>query len=350
MASVEQVLKRLRMLIVEDEEDALSLMARKFEFEGFSRVEGVPNGEEALKRLAQARSSGQPFSMVLLDLMLPGASGEEVLHRIKKNFHIPVVVVTARSERESQLQLLEQGADDYIVKPFDGDILFLKVEKILTRFYLEEELRRVNRRNQRLFLNVLQVMAKVLEAKDPYTKFHSENVAKFARKIAKSMGYGAEDVELIQIAGILHDFGKIGVKEGVLNKVGHLTDKEFDAVKRHPVIAATILEPIEELNSVIADIRHHHEYYNGHGYPSGLKAEEIPLGARILQVADAFDAMTSQRSYHDPMTKEEAVRELRRCSGSQFDPRIVEVFVRILEADGEVPAAPGAAAPSPGLK
>jgi len=288
--------------------------------------------------------------MVLLDLMLPGASGEEVLHRIKKNFHIPVVVVTARSERESQLQLLEQGADDYIVKPFDGDILFLKVEKILTRFYLEEELRRVNRRNQRLFLNVLQVMAKVLEAKDPYTKFHSENVAKFARKIAKSMGYGAEDVELIQIAGILHDFGKIGVKEGVLNKVGHLTDKEFDAVKRHPVIAATILEPIEELNSVIADIRHHHEYYNGHGYPSGLKAEEIPLGARILQVADAFDAMTSQRSYHDPMTKEEAVRELRRCSGSQFDPRIVEVFVRILEADGEVPAAPGAAAPSPGLK
>ena len=342
MASVEQELKRLRMLIVEDEEDVLSLMARKFEFEGFSRVEGVPNGEEALKRLAQARSSGQPFSMVLLDLMLPGASGEEVLHRIKKNFHIPVVVVTARSERESQLQLLEQGADDYIVKPFDGDILFLKVEKILTRFYLEEELRRVNRRNQRLFLNVLQVMAKVLEAKDPYTKFHSENVAKFARKIAKSMGYGAEDVELIQIAGILHDFGKIGVKEGVLNKVGHLTDKEFDAVKRHPVIAATILEPIEELNSVIADIRHHHEYYNGHGYPSGLKGEEIPLGARILQVADAYDAMTSQRSYHDPMDKGEAIRELRRCAGSQFDPRIVEVFVKLLEGD------PPAGGPGPG--
>jgi putative two-component system response regulator len=331
---VESELRRMRMLIVEDDEDALSLMARKFEFEGFTRVEGVPSGEEALKRLSSARSSGQSFSLVLLDLMLPGTSGEEVLHKIKRNYHIPVVVVTARSERESQLQLLEMGADDYIVKPFDSDILFLKVEKILTRFYLEEELRRLNRRNNRLFLNVLQVMAKVLEAKDPYTKFHSENVAKYARKIAKAMGYSPDEVELIQVAGILHDFGKIGVKEGVLNKVGHLTDKEFDAVKRHPVIAATILEPIEELNSIIADIRHHHEYYNGHGYPSGLRAEEIPLGARILQVADAFDAMTSQRSYHDPMNKEEALRELKRCSGSQFDPRIVEVFVRILEEDG----------------
>ncbi|MHC4917453.1 MAG: HD domain-containing phosphohydrolase [Planctomycetota bacterium] len=339
MPDVEQELKRMRILIVEDEEDALSLMARKFEFEGFTRVEGVATGEEALKRLGGARSSGQAFSLVLLDLMLPGTSGEEVLHKIKKNYHIPVVVVTARSERESQLQLLEMGADDYIVKPFDSDILFLKVEKILTRFYLEEELRRMNRRNQRLFLNVLQVMAKVLEAKDPYTKFHSENVAKYARKIAKSMGYSPDEVELIQVAGILHDFGKIGVKEGVLNKVGHLTDKEFDAVKRHPVIAATILEPIEELNSIIADIRHHHEYYNGHGYPSGLKAEEIPLGARILQVADAFDAMTSQRSYHDPMTREEALRELNRCSGSQFDPRIVEVFIRILTDESGGPAA-----------
>lgn len=341
MPDVEQELRRMRMLLVEDEEDALDLMARKFEFEGFTRVEGVATGEEALKRLAQARSTGQSFSLVLLDLMLPGTSGEEVLHKIKKNYHIPVVVVTARSERESQRQLLEKGADDYIVKPFDSDILFLKVEKILTRFYLEEELRRLNRRNQRLFLNVLQVMAKVLEAKDPYTKFHSENVAKYARKIAKAMGYSPEEVELIQVAGILHDFGKIGVKEGVLNKVGHLTDKEFDAVKRHPVIAATILEPIEELNSIIADIRHHHEYYNGHGYPSGLRAEEIPLGARILQVADAYDAMTSQRSYHDPMTKDEARRELKRCSGSQFDPRIVEIFLKILE--GEESAVAGAA-------
>jgi putative two-component system response regulator len=338
---IERELRRMKVLIVEDDEDALQLVSRKFEFEGFTRVEGTATGEEALKVLADARGAGQGFSLVLLDLMLPGASGEEVLHRIKRNYHIPVIVVTARSERESQLRLLEEGADDYIVKPFDSDILFLKVEKILTRHYLEEELRRMNRRKERLFLNVLQVMAKVLEAKDPYTKFHSENVAKYARKIAKALGYSVDEVEMIQVAGILHDFGKIGVKEGVLNKVGHLTDKEFDAVKRHPVIAATILEPIDELSTVIADIRHHHEYYNGHGYPSGLKGEEIPLGARILQVADAFDAMTSQRSYHDPMDQPEAIKELHRCAGSQFDPRIVEVFIKILTNDAA--AAAGAA-------
>ena len=331
MPHIERELRRMKILVVEDDPDALQLVSRKFEFEGFTRVEGVASGEEALKALADARGTGQSFSLVLLDLMLPGASGEEVLHRIKRNYHIPVIVVTARSERESQLRLLEEGADDYIVKPFDGDILFLKVEKILTRHYLEEELRRMNRRKERLFLNVLQVMAKVLEAKDPYTKFHSENVAKYARKIAKALGYSPDEVEMIQVAGILHDFGKIGVKEGVLNKVGHLTDKEFDAVKRHPVIAATILEPIDELSPVIADIRHHHEYYNGHGYPSGLKGEEIPLGARILQVADAYDAMTSQRSYHDPMSQEEAIKELHRCAGSQFDPRIVEIFINLLK-------------------
>ena len=125
MPNIEQELRRMRILIVEDEEDALTLMARKFEFEGFGRVEGVGSGEEAVKHLAQARTSGQPVSLVLLDLMLPGTSGEDVLAKIKKNYHIPVVVVTARSERDSQRQLLEQGADDYIVKPFDSDILFL---------------------------------------------------------------------------------------------------------------------------------------------------------------------------------------------------------------------------------
>ncbi len=333
MERTETELRRMRLLIIEDEADVLGLMSRKFEFEGFSRVEGAESGEEALERLAEARSSGQPFSLVLLDLMLPGTSGEDVLSKIKNEFRIPVVVVTARGEPDSQRYLLAKGADDYIVKPFDTDVLFLKVEKILTRFYLEGELRRLNRRNNRLFLNVLQVMAKVLEAKDPYTKFHSENVAKYARKIAKAMGYSANEVELIQVAGILHDFGKIGVKEGILNKVGHLTDKEFDAVKRHPVIAATILEPIEELSTIIADIRHHHEYYNGHGYPSGLRGEEIPLGARILVVADSFDAMTSRRSYHEPMSKIDAIEELKRCSGTQFDPRIASVFVEILETD-----------------
>jgi response regulator RpfG family c-di-GMP phosphodiesterase len=309
------------------------ILKKRFESEGYISVDAEQDGEKAISLASEAFASKDGYDLILLDMRLPGKmSGRDVYESLSNIMDVPVVVVSAVSERESIVDALKSGkVEEYIVKPVDLEVLFLKCERILGRRVFNRQIHQSHRRNQMLFLNILQVMAKVLEAKDPYTKFHSEKVAKYARQIGKKVGYDERQMELIQIAGILHDFGKIGIKEAVLNKPGSLTQFEYEAIKRHPLIASAILEPIEELRSIIRDIRHHHEWWNGEGYPDGLAGEEVPLGARILCVADSYDAMTSSRSYHDPMSEEDAIVELKRCKGKQFDPELVDLFCEVLD-------------------
>ncbi len=328
-----ELLQESRILIVDDDEDMCRLVKSKFAAEGFDNVDEALTGDDALRLLNSAGVSGKRYALVILDMRLPGdVSGKEVYERLCAAIEVPVVVVSAVGDRDTILDALKSGlVEEYIVKPVDIEMLFLKCERILGRSVFNQHLQRSHRRSQLLFLNILQVMAKVLEAKDPYTKFHSEKVAKFARQIAKRVGYTENQLNLIQIAGILHDFGKIGIKESVLNKPGGLTKFEYEAVKRHPLIASAILEPIEELRVIIRDIRHHHEWWNGEGYPDGLAGDAIPMGARILCVADCYDAMTSSRSYHEPMNDDDAQEELRRCRGMQFDPELVDIFLDVLE-------------------
>ncbi|MBN2712624.1 MAG: response regulator [Planctomycetes bacterium] len=327
------LLHQSRILVVDDDEDMCNLVKKFFESEGYPNVEMEKNGTEAVRKITAAVADKNPYSLVMLDLRLQeGMSGRDVYETIAANLDVPIIVVSAVSERDSIIEALKSGrVEEYVVKPFDLEVLFLKCERIISRRLYSKHMQQSNRRNQMLFLNILQVMAKVLEAKDPYTKFHSEKVAKYSRQIAKRAGYNERQLELIQIAGILHDFGKIGIKESVLNKPGSLTKFEYEAVKRHPLIASAILEPIEELRVIIRDIRHHHEWYNGEGYPDGLEAENIPMGARILCVADSFDAMTSSRSYHEPMSEDAARDELIRCKGMQFDPELVDMFIDVLD-------------------
>lgn len=322
-----------KVLIVDDDKDLCEIVQKRFVAEGYQHVLYEGDGQKAIDLVREAVAEKKPYDLVLLDLRLgAGLSGEQVYSELCADADVPIVVMSAISDREAIVDALKTGTvEEYVVKPFDLDVLFLKIERILGRRLFNKHLQQSNRRNQMLFLNILQVMAKVLEAKDPYTKFHSEKVAKYARQIGKKIGYSERQLELIQIAGILHDFGKIGIKESVLNKPGSLTKFEYEAVKRHPLIASAILEPIEELRSIIRDIRHHHEYYNGEGYPDGLAGEEIPLGARVLCVADSYDAMTSSRAYHDPMPEEDARAELVRCKGIQFDPDLVDSFLEVLE-------------------
>jgi len=181
------------------------------------------------------------------------------------------------------------------------------------------------------YFEIVKALAQAIEAKDPYTHGHSERVMEYAVQIAQKLGLPEEEMETLRYAAILHDIGKIGVRGIVLNNPNGLTNEEFDEIKKHPLIGESIIQPIELLQSIRPLIRHHHEWYNGKGYPDGLSGGVIPLGARILTVADAYDAMISDRPYRKALNKETAIRELKRGSGTQFESKLVEVFLEILK-------------------
>lgn len=321
-----------RILIVDDDCEMTVLLEHHLKSVGFKDITICENGEDALVALRRADEDHNPYALMTLDLCFPGeVSGQDVYKFATQNYDISVVVISALSARDEIREALKSGiVDEYMIKPIDFEILQLVMERSLGNRLFIKHLKDTRRRTQKMFLNILQVMAKVLEAKDSNTRSHSENVAKYARQIAKRIGYSELEMEAIQIAGILHDFGKIGVDEALLRKPGTLTDKEYENIKQHPLIASIILEPLEELRSVIKDIRHHHEKYDGSGYPDKLSGSDIPLGARILSIADAYDAMTSKRSYHQPVTPEVAISEIKRCTGTQFDPELTLIFEEVI--------------------
>ena len=186
------------------------------------------------------------------------------------------------------------------------------------------------------YLSTIRALSSALELKDPYTTGHSRGVAKYAVAIAKKLDMSSQEIEGIEVAAILHDIGKIGIHEDILNKPGKLDDEEWKEVKRHPESSFNILNGIDFPWNIKPSIYSHHERYNGMGYPAGLKGDEIPLGARVLGVADAFDAMTSERAYRKGMSKEAAIEELKKVAGTQLDPEIVKVFIEMLmSGEGE---------------
>jgi GAF domain-containing protein len=188
---------------------------------------------------------------------------------------------------------------------------------------------------QQLLINTITSLASAIDAKSPWTKGHSERVTKYAVEIGKEMGLKEQELERLNLSGLLHDVGKIGTYDLLLDKLTELTDEEFELVKKHPRKGAEILGPIKQLSDIIPGVHHHHERYDGKGYPDGLKGEEIPLQARILCVADSFDSMTADRPYRPSPGKEYAISEFKRCSGTQFDPNVVEAFLRVLNRRGE---------------
>lgn len=210
------------------------------------------------------------------------------------------------------------------------------IERSKTYATLEEkmiELTDLNIQLKDLFLNTVKTLSSAIDAKDPYTSGHSSQVQKHVIAIADEMNFSSEEKNLMNIIGLLHDIGKIGIKDGILSKPGVLEKEEWEMIKKHPAIGADIIKHIDMFNDVAEIILHHHERYDGNGYPHGLKGEQIPLKSRILSVADSFDAMVSKRPYRDPMPRERAIAEIKSGSGSQFDPEIVDAFLRVLEKE-----------------
>jgi putative nucleotidyltransferase with HDIG domain len=256
-------------------------------------------------------------------------------------------MATASTDVQIAIKCMKTGACDYITKPFELD----KVVHIIRRALRERELVIENRNYKQslevrvryqarklnaAYLNSIKSLAQALEAKDRYTKGHSLRVSRLAVAIAEEMGLPQERIDNLKIAGLVHDIGKIGVSEFVLNKPAGLTDGEFNQVKKHCEIGARILKPLGGDDEIIAVVRSHHESYDGNGYPDGLQAGEIPLGARILAVADSYDAMTSERPYRPPVSAGEAADEIERHSDTKFDTDVVAAFFRVLEKSAEL--------------
>ncbi|MBM3293189.1 MAG: response regulator [Candidatus Aminicenantes bacterium] len=322
------------ILVIDDNPEILKLMKLLLQ-DGFD-LDFALSGREGLQILRDRGSD-----LVLSDIMMPEMDGYALCREIKADEslrHTPVILVTARSGAEMLAEGIESGADDYIAKPFNAVELKARIRALLRMRQVEAELALANRnlkmrtsdlvdRQRALFISMVKSLVSALEAKDVYTRHHSARVTEISLKIAREMGFGERDLADLELAGLLHDIGKIGVAENILNKPGTLTPEEMVLIREHPVHGESILKPVIELAQITKIVRHHHERYDGSGYPDKLKGLEIPLGARIMAVADTYDAITSRRPYRGEESHHFAVKEIIRCSGSQFDPEVVQHFM-----------------------
>jgi putative two-component system response regulator len=324
-----------RVLVVDDEEFLRFIVREWLEGAGYV-VDEACDGKDALDRL----DGGDPrYDILLTDIRMPHLDGISLLREwTKRSPATAGVVMSANAELDIAVSALKMGACDYITKPFSSEVLLITLENALRKKDLERQVEdyRMNLEKKvkeqtdvinLMYVRSIDAMVKALEAKDCYTRGHAQRVTIYSVATAKEMGVPESDVEELRRASVLHDLGKIGVRESVLNKPAKLTAEEYAEVMHHPAISVSILEPIPFFRPLLPYILHHHERYNGRGYPDGLAGEEIPLASRIMAVTDTFDAMTSTRAYRKALPVEEATAELLRCSGTQFDPDIVRRFL-----------------------
>ena len=319
------------ILIVDDNKTNLAMA--KQELSELYQVTPVLSGAQALQFLEKRQTD-----LILLDKNMPEMDGRETMHRIKKNpvwAKIPIIFLTADNSPEAECQLLSEGADDFIAKPFVPQVMKSRISRILElnslRNDLEVRLEEKTREVESVSINSIMAIATTIEAKDRYTSGHSNRVANCSVEIAKNLGWDEEKCRNLYHVALLHDIGKIGVPDLVLNKPARLNKEEYALIKKHPVTGGEILKNIRSIPDVHLGALYHHEHYDGSGYPLGLKGEQIPLIARIIAVADSYDAMTSNRAYRDNLNTEAVIEEFKRCRGTQFDPQIADIFINMLE-------------------
>ena len=328
-----------RVVVVDD--DAIILkQANLILTEAGFKVTCLKSGKLLLDYIAKNQ-----VDILLLDIRMPDMDGFETIRALreweKENSQetVPVIYLTANDDLDSEAKGLSLGAMDSIRKPFSSEALKIRVRNLVDLISLQKDLHKEVAKKtaqlESLSLHVVHTLAKTIDAKDAYTNGHSERVASYSREIARRYGYDEDMQEEVYVMGLLHDVGKIGVPDTVINKPGRLTDEEYDMIKTHPAVGAEILATVSEMPALVTGARWHHERYDGKGYPDGLKGEEIPEEARIIAVADAYDAMTSHRSYRDIIPQDHVKSEIEKGMGTQFDEKFARIMLEMIAEDTE---------------
>ena len=312
------------LLIVEDNHALREGLGEMLSLEGFSVVTAT-NGRDGLEKMDSLTPD-----LILSDISMPEMDGYEFFKAVREHpewVTIPFLFLTARGEREDILTGKDLGADDYLIKPLTRDELLTAVRARLAR---SRQVRVAQL--QQAYEASLTVLSNAIEVRDQYTRDHVDRVMAYAMILAEELGWQDKQLEQLRFGSILHDIGKIHIRETILRKQGRLTDEEWEEIKRHPLTGFEMIKGIPFLTPALPVVRHHHERWDGHGYPDGLEKDDIPLAARIVAVSDSFDAMTTSRPYRAARAPQDAYEEILSNAGTQFDPQVVEAFRRAWES------------------
>jgi len=281
----------------------------------------VPDGAAAVEELTRTQ-----VDLVLLDVMMPHLNGFEACERIKNNpdtYLIPVIVVTALSNKQDRLEGIKVGADEFLSRPVDRTELLARVRSLLKLKLRTDELERAE--------SVLFSLARSIEGKDPYTHGHCERLAEYSASLGEQLNLTEEQLIALRRAGIVHDVGKIAIPDAILLKPGQLTPEEWVIIREHPVVGERICAPLKSFRSVLPIIRHHHERFDGTGYPDGLRGDDIPIAARVLQIVDVYDALTTDRPYKKAFSITDALQTMKQeVANGWWDHRIFDEFERLV--------------------
>ncbi len=323
-----------KIIAVDDDEgivDSLSVFLKRSGYE----LTGVTNPLEAIERV-----KNEHFDLMILDFIMDPIHGDQVVEEIRKfNTELYILLLTGHKDLAPPLETIKRlDIQGYCEKSDKFDQLLLLIEsgiKAINQMniikQINEDLKEANQKLEQAYMESIQTLRYTVEAKDPYTRGHSDRVSEYSVLIGKYLGLSEEDLHTLKVGGLFHDIGKIGIPDSILLKPGKLTNDEYSEIKNHPTIGVHILSNATIFEDAIPIVKHHHERYDGLGYPSKLKGEDIPYFARIAAVADTFDAMTSKRIYRDSLSLDIVEEEIRKNKGIQFDPQIADVFLDILK-------------------
>lgn len=313
--------KKYRILLVDDEEDNLALLYRTLR--GPYLLEKTTSPLHALEMLNE-----KEFELVISDHKMPEMDGVEFLKHVQLNHpNVMRILLTAYSDANILIDAINYAKIyRYIKKPYNPEELQLIVSSALEFYQLKYDNDQLIKDLKELFSGTIKAIMEALDAKDSFTSGRSRRITYYSTQIAKQLGLGATDIGKIELAGMLHDIGMIGVSDEILYKIDALSQEEYDEIKKHITYSVKILEDIKQLKDVVEIIKYHHEKYDGSGYPHGIRGEDIPIGSRIIAVSDAFDSVISNRIYRNSIELTEALAKIKEASGTQFDPVVVKAF------------------------